>query len=756
MAMPFAVGAWTVAFSPDSRRVVTAQENHVAIVWDAATGQQLAAIAHGNNVVDASFSPDGTRGASASHDRTVRVWDAATGALVVPILKHDELVDRVLFRPDGRYLLTITRSGTARLWDAATGEPATPALKHWGPVRAACFSPDGRRVVTACRNEARVWDLPFAEGRAEDLMRLAQFLANERVQAGGEARGLLPLTTAELHRDWEELRSSALPALTGRGRQAEAERWAASLAHWDRLLAAEPQLWQAYAMRGHAHAELGRWDRAATDFAAAAEQEAEDSSVGASWALACLAGEDVEGYRRACAFLLRRFGASENADVINTATWPCVLGPDAVADLGPAADRAAMAAGFQRDSYRHARTCGAALFRAGRFEAAAVQLRHAASLLAYSPTTWSLLAMTEHCLGHDAEARRWLDRVVSRVPPRGLNLLWTERLTLELLRREADDLLAGRVRGPRPAPPDGSLPFRGHREPASCVVFSPDGRRVLSSGWDKTLILWDRATRKELARFEGHTGFVFALAFSPDGRQVVSGGSDRVVRLWDVVGAKELRRFKGHTGDIWGIAFAQKGPRAASAGTDGTVRLWDTDSGKELRRFLGHTGTVAGIAFSPDGRHLLSSGYDRTVRLWEAETGQEVRRFEGHADVIRSVAFSPDGRRFLSGSHDRTLRLWDLEGNGEVRRLEGHTHGIISVAFSPDGRRAVSGGYDLTVRLWDLESGAELCSFPGHSGFIHGVAYSPDGRFAASAAWDNTVRLWPLPPQGQPPAGKER
>ncbi len=311
------------------------------------------------------------------------------------------------------------------------------------------------------------------------------------------------------------------------------------------------------------------------------------------------------------------------------------------------------------------------------------------------------------------------------------------------------------------APPILVLDSGGHTSIVWKVLFTPDGKELISVSEDKTIRFWDVASGEPLRVLRppigpGREGKLYDAALSPDGRTLAVGGyglKDALESIYLISTAtgRIERVLKGHTNVIHSFAFAvPPGGRLllASGSFDNTARIWDVATGECRGVLEGHTNSVYGVAFAPDASRLATASYDKTARIWSVADGKCLQTLQGHTKEVRSVAWSPDGQLLATGSFDRSIKFWSPDGTLS-RNIENLDNEITSVMFTADSRELLytwGGGKERRgSAVLRVSSGQERLRFTKHDNSVFSGAISPDGTVAATAGGNsNEIYLWKL------------
>ena len=456
-------------------------------LWDAFTGRQLAIFEaktpfdgisqrepdpqKGVNVL--ALSPDGKIVASAHDDNSVRLWNIASSTETATLKGHKERVNTVAFSPDSTMLVSGSADNAIILWDVPNKHRLSTLTGHDGSVRELSFSPDGKILASGGRDGTiRFWDVNTK--REKSTFATGHTSGIKSVAFTTNDRMLATAADNGTVQIWNLKTRQQLPP--------------PSIAHHERT--------EAMAF-------------------------SQDATMFASHGAETIVRSDGDGTRTSwkphSETRLLVLPTGDELVTLKQDTNSLVFSPDN--RILAAADRQGIRL-LDTNSWSE-------LFHLNfrnPFE----------QKLLFSPNGKLLVAYGTH-----TETHIW-------------DLTTQDEIT----------------------PPD--------IRKASALAFSPDST-ILANGNHGGIVLWDIMPTGMQERGKipnSNRAFSEGLVFSPDGKTLLDaklkGGKD-VIQLWEVDTGRELRALLGHTWGIQTLVFSHDGKTLASGSRDGTILLWDWD-----------------------------------------------------------------------------------------------------------------------------------------------------------------------------------
>ena len=228
---------------------------------------------------------------------------------------------------------------------------------------------------------------------------------------------------------------------------------------------------------------------------------------------------------------------------------------------------------------------------------------------------------------------------------------------------------------------------KAHPSGKSCLAFSLDGKKIVTSGVDGIVKIWSvrhiltRTKQEEMDRLQPKREKMNSKAF------------------------KELRLDQGH---ISCVTFNRSAEMIAAGSIqhNSIFIIVRKPTLHVIRTLNGHTRPVISCKFvvvdDSQTNRLVSSSFDKTIRDWDVETGKITKKFECFTVPI-SIDLSLV--LFVSGHQSGDVRLWSLSAKKELKSASKlHSSPVTDVKFTKDGLRIVTASSDDQIKIVDMKT----------------------------------------------------
>ena len=302
--------------------------------------------------------------------------------------------------------------------------------------------------------------------------------------------------------------------------------------------------------------------------------------------------------------------------------------------------------------------------------------------------------------------------------------------------------------------------LEGHTHKVSNAFYSPDGKFIVSHGWDNTIKIWDAKTFLEIRTFKGHTDQVWSVAISSDNKFLASGSMDRTFIIWDVEQGEKIKQVQINPynvitkgvipefdrelpNSIYHVEYSPDGKQLAVASGDKLVRIWDVESSAFVDTLGIHNMNRIWVKYSPDGKYLISGSVDNSSSkgetiIWETGSYTQIIKIEKTGGIL----FTDDNELGIYKG-DCTMDYYDLSSGLLVYNKPFPCYqGIFSISF--DRMYIATGNEDYCIRVWDLETQEMIWKYKGEKMEILHTSFSPDGKYLIAGTPESDILVWKM------------
>nr|GEV27066.1 hypothetical protein [Tanacetum cinerariifolium] len=237
------------------------------------------------------------------------------------------------------------------------------------------------------------------------------------------------------------------------------------------------------------------------------------------------------------------------------------------------------------------------------------------------------------------------------------------------------------------------------------LSITHDNKCIIAASSSNNLYVWDASSGRVRHTLTGHKDKVVAVDVSrSSSRHVVSSGYDRTIKLWDLNKGYCVNTMM-HPSNCNALSFTQDGQTVCSGHVDGHLRFWDLRAPKPQTETHAHSLAVTSISLSRNGNTILTSGRDNVHNLFDTRTFEVWRALGASENRVASnwsrSCISADDNYVAAGSVDGSVHVWSTSKDGNlVSTLKEHTTSVLCCSWSGLGKPLATSDRNGVICLW--------------------------------------------------------
>ncbi|XP_053201319.1 pre-mRNA 3' end processing protein WDR33-like [Panonychus citri] len=284
------------------------------------------------------------------------------------------------------------------------------------------------------------------------------------------------------------------------------------------------------------------------------------------------------------------------------------------------------------------------------------------------------------------------------------------------------------------------------RCPIFCVLWTPEGRRLVTGASSGEFTLWNGLTFNFETILQAHDSAVRAMVWSSNDMWMVTADQSGNVKYWQS-NMNNVKMFHAHDDPIRGVSMSPSGNKFATCSDDGTIKIWDFFNCIEDRTLRGHGSDVKAVDWHPEYDLIVSGSKDsqQPIKLWDSRSGTNLATIHAHKSTVMDVKWNQNGNWLLTASRDHLIKIFDIRNvTTEMQVFRGHKKEACCLAWHPVHESLfASGGSDGSILFWLVGTEKEVGGMElAHDSVVWSLSWHPLGHILASGSNDHTCKFW--------------